>query len=443
MRNLALQQLRNTVSGVTRCHAVGRVRSVSGHVIEVAGLEDVVRLGDRLRLSRRDGSTLLGEVLTIEADHVRMLPDNVSVQVALSDSVVPLGPALIAPCDDWIGRVVDPYGRPMDGRMLPNGPNALDVNEDPPPALTRKPLGAPLKTGFHLLNTLLPVVTGQRIGVFAGSGVGKTTLVSDLVKSLEADVVVLGLVGERAREIGEFIRDTLGPVGMARTVVIASAADAPPTERFRCPLAAMRVAELFRDQGKHVVLVVDSLTRFAEAHREMALAAGEFPGLRGFPVSTVSKLTKLVERAGTGEVEKGDITAIFSVLVAGSDMNEPVADMLRGVLDGHLVLDRDLAEQGHFPAINPLTSVSRALPKSASPAQNALIARARGLLHLYSKSTALIATGLYQKGADRDLDTAIAFHKLFMAFGTEKATQSVSESFEKLAVMIRSCGASP
>lgn len=437
MRNLAIEQLRNKVSGLTRSQPIGRVQAVTGHVIEVAGVEEVVRLGDRLRLSRKDGSVLWGEVLTIEADHVKMLPDAAPIRVALFDSVTPHGPVLIAPCGDWVGRVVDPYGRPLDGQRLAVGEVMLDIHQDPPPAMTRKPLGKPLRTGFHLLNTLLPIVSGQRIGIFAGSGVGKTTLLADLVTSLEADVVVLGLVGERAREIGEFTRDALGEAGMARSVVIASSADSSAAERFRCPLASMRVAEFFRDQGQRVVLVIDSLTRFAEAHREMALAAGEFPGLRGFPVSTVSKMTNLVERAGTGPVGRGDITAIFSVLVAGSDMNEPVADMLRGVLDGHLVLDRDLAEKGHFPAINPLTSVSRALPKAATKQQNDILLQTRRHLHLHSKSAALVATGLYQPGTDRDLDTALAFHGGFETFATARTTKSVDESFESLALLLR------
>lgn len=440
MNNMAMDLLRNAVSGISKTRTVGRVRSVYGHVIEIAGFEDQVRLGDRLRLYRNDGSHLDGEVLTISVDHVKMLPDHISARVALADPVVPLGLSPISPRTDWVGRIIDPYGHPMDGKRLGFGSAQLDVNQDPPAALRRKPLGPRLKTGFQILNTILPIARGQRVGIFAGSGVGKTTFVSDLVKSLEADIVVLGLVGERAREIREFTSETLGEAGLKRTVVVASASDAPPTERFRCPLTAMRVAEYFRDQGLHVFLVIDSLTRFAEAHREIAISAGEFPGLRGFPVSTVSKLSKLVERAGPGEVSRGDITAVFSVLVAGSDMNEPVADMLRGMLDGHFVLDRDLAEQGRFPAINLLTSVSRTLPRAATDEENAMINKVRHLIHLYEKSSTLITAGLYKRGEDPELDGAIDFHKAFLPFSTEKTSKDIDGSFERLAFVLRSAG---
>lgn len=437
MERTAMDLLRSAVSGVSPSRPVGRVRAVQGHVIEVVGLEEVVRLGDRLRLFRSDGSHLEGEVLTLAPDCIRMLPDSISTRVALADSVIALGQATIAPRSDWVGRVIDPHGQPMDGRGIRAGNTPLDVNAAPPPAMSRKAMGPRLNTGFHLLNTMLPLVRGQRIGVFAGSGVGKTTFLANLVKSLEADVVVLALVGERAREIRQFVHETLGENGLKRTVVVASAADAAPTQRFRCPLTAMRIAEAFRDEGQHVLLVVDSLTRFAEAHREIAISAGEFPGLRGFPVSTAANLTRLVERAGPGAVGSGDITAVFSVLVAGSDMNEPVADMLRGVLDGHLILDRDLAEQGHFPAINVLKSVSRALPDAATPEENTLIGRVRHLIHTYELTSSLIATGLYKRGADPEVDTAIDFHKAFKAFATGRGSRDVASSFERLEFLRR------
>jgi flagellum-specific ATP synthase len=440
MQNAALEILRNRVAEISQSRPVGRVHAVDGHLVRVAGLEKDVRLGDRLRLFRSAGSVLDGEVLRIDADSVTMLPDKVPSHVALLDRVISQGPVFISPTLDWVGRVVDPYGQPMDQFPLRRGDEFLDVMADPPPPMTRKDLGARLDTGFHIFNTMLPIVRGQRVGIFAGSGVGKSILLADFVKSIEADFVVLALVGERGREIRHFTQKVLGAGGMARTVVVAASADAPPTERARCPLTAMRVAEFLRDHGKQVLLVVDSITRFAEAHREVAVSAGEFPGLRGFPASTPSRITKLVERAGPGPLGLGDITAIFSVLVAGSDMNEPVADMLRGVLDGHIVLDRDRAERGQFPAVNLLASVSRSLPEAASQGENELINKARRLASLYEDAAAMISTGLYSKGTSPGLDQAVDFQPDFEIFLTDRCSKTCSASFERLSLLMRKVG---
>jgi flagellum-specific ATP synthase len=269
-------------------------------------------------------------------------------------------------------------------------------------------LGARLETGLAVFNTLLPIVRGQRIGLFAGSGVGKSTLMGDLAKGVEADVIVVALVGERGREVQHFLTDVLGPDGMARTVVVAATSDQPPQVRRRCAPGAMAVAEYFRDQGKQVLLLIDSITRFCEAHRELAVAGGESANLRGYPASTGPAIAALCERAGPGLVGHGDITAVFSVLVAGSDMDEPVADMLRGVLDGHVVLDRTIAERGRFPAVDVLRSVSRALPAAASQVENDLIGQARALLGQYERAALMVQSGLYISGSDPMTDKAIS-----------------------------------
>lgn len=315
------------------------------------------------------------------------------------------------------------------------------IQNDPPSAVSRKPLGQRLDTGFHLFNTMLPIVRGQRVGIFAGSGVGKSRLLADLVRGMEADVVVMALVGERGREINDFTQNVLGDAGMSRTVVVAASADAAPTSRMRCPMTAMRVAEYFRDSGKHVLLFVDSITRFAEAQREVAVSAGEFPSLRGFPPSTPMQVTKLAERAGPGAVGTGDITAVFSVLVAASDMNEPVADMLRGVLDGHIVLDRKLADQGQFPAVDVLQSVSRSLPDAADATENALILKARALASVYNDASALVQSGLYSEGADPELDQAVLFRKVFNEFCVARSSNGIGASFERLRFCLRRSGA--
>ena len=441
MQNAALINLKSKVADIAQARAVGRVIAADGHTLKVAGLEDDVSLGDRLRLVRQDGTTLMGDVLCLGPDGVTMLPDEAPVRVALADRVVSCGCVRIAPDPGWIGRVIDPFGNPMDGRPLQKGTMPVDILNEPPAAVSRKPMGQRLDTGFHLFNTMLPIVQGQRVGIFAGSGVGKSRLLADLVRGMEADVIVMALVGERGREINDFTQTVLGEAGMSRTVVVAASADAAPTSRMRCPMTAMRIAEYFRDAGKHVLLFVDSITRFAEAQREVAVSAGEFPSLRGFPPSTPMQITKLAERAGPGPNGCGDITAVFSVLVAASDMNEPVADMLRGVLDGHIVLDRKLADQGQFPAVDVLQSVSRSLPDAANPTENTLISKARSLVAVYNESSALVQSGLYSEGADPELDQAVLFRKTFNEFCISRTTGGIGASFERLRFCLRRCGA--
>jgi flagellum-specific ATP synthase len=288
------------------------------------------------------------------------------------------GPALIAPDDSWIGRVIDPMGRPLDGRALLPGPEPRDMRAPPPLPADRRGLGERIETGFAAFNTLLPIVRGQRIGLFAGSGVGKSTLIGGLARRLDADVTVIALIGERGREVGHFVHQVLGAEGMSRAVVVAATSDQSPLNR-----------------GRQVLFIADSITRFADAHREVALAAGETPTLHGYPATLAHQVMALAERAGPGSGLTGDITAVFSVLVAGSDMEGPVADIIRGVLDGHVVLDRRIAERGRYPAIDLLRSVSRSLPDAASPEENRLIGEARRLLGAYERAELMIQSGLY------------------------------------------------
>jgi flagellum-specific ATP synthase len=284
-----------------------------------------------------------------------------------------------------------------------------------------------------VFDTLLPLVRGQRIGLFAGSGVGKSSLLAKFARGVEADVVVIALVGERGRELREFTERVLGPIGMERSVVVTATSDQSPIMRRMCALTAMAVAEHFRDQGKHVLLLVDSVTRFAEAHREVALAGGEGASLRGFPPSLNQAIMGLAERAGPGPEGTGDITAVFSVLVAGSDMEEPVADILRGVLDGHVVLDRRIAERGRFPAIDLLRSVSRSLPEAASEDENEMIAEARKLLGAYDRAEMMIQAGLYTMGSDQLVDRAIKIWPRLDSFLAEASpAMGVAGSFERL-----------
>jgi flagellum-specific ATP synthase len=283
-----------------------------------------------------------------------------------------------------------------------------------------------------VFDTLLPIARGQRIGLFAGSGVGKSRLVASLAQAMAADVVVIGLIGERGRELRDFVADTLGPAGLARSVVIAATSDRPALTRARAAWAMMTVAEHFRDRGRQVLLLADSITRFAEAQREVAAAAGAPFGPTGFPASMAQTLMALAERAGPGVAGQGDITAVLSVLVAGSDMEGPIADVMRGVLDGHVVLSREIAERGRYPAIDLLRSVSRALPGAARPEEVKLIARARQLLGAHDRSEMMIRAGLYTAGSDPVTDAAIAAYPALDAFIAAPAGRTPEDSFESL-----------
>ncbi|MBP0483349.1 FliI/YscN family ATPase [Sagittula salina] len=434
--------LRARIAQMQPVRAVGRVVSVDGTTIWVRGLAESASIGDRVQLYH-GGNTLGGEVLRIRDDLVAMLPDEVAEGVSRGDRVAVLGAPTLAPCDSWIGRVIDAYGRPLDGAPLGPGNKRRPFRASPPPAAARRRLGARLSTGLAVFDTLLPIAQGQRIGLFAGSGVGKSRLLAKLAQGMDADVVVLALVGERGREVLDFVTEVLGPEGMARSVVVAATSDRSPLERRRCPLAAMTIAEHFRDQGKHVLFLADSITRFAEAHREVAIASGELPALRGHPPSVAHQIMRLAERAGCGIEGAGDITAVFSVLVAGSDMEEPIADILRGVLDGHVVLDRQIAERGRFPAIDLLRSVSRSLPEVAGEQENEIIQRVRQLLGAYARSETMVRAGLYREGEDAVLDQAMRIWAELDSFLAEPSPIGPEHAFQRLELLLRRASAAP
>jgi flagellum-specific ATP synthase len=337
------------------------------------------------------------------------------------------------PSPAWAGRVIDAAARLPDGMTAPEGQWEAPLRRAPPPAAARRGLGGRLATGVAATDTLLPLCRGQRLGVFAGAGVGKSMLLGALARGVVADRVVIALVGERGREVGGFVRDTLGAEAMARTVVVAATSDETALVKRRAALLAMATAEHFRDRGEHVLLLFDSLTRYAEAHREIALAAGEAPALRAFPPSTPAEIAGLCERAGPGAAQQGDITAVFTVLVAGSDMDEPVADMVRGVLDGHIVLSREIAERGRYPAVDLPRSVSRSAPDAWTAEETALAARARRLLAAYAEAEPMIRAGLYAAGNDPVLDAAVRLWPRLDGFLGEIAPGATpEESFARL-----------
>ncbi|MEO0944077.1 MAG: FliI/YscN family ATPase, partial [Pseudomonadota bacterium] len=328
-------------------------------------------------------------------------------------------------------RIVNGNGVPLDGRPIVEGECMMPLYSNPPPATSRRALGPRLHTGFSLFNTILPIVRGQRMGVFSGSGVGKSSLMAAFAREMDADVIVIALIGERGREVNQFVERVLGKKGLARSIVVASTSDESAITRRRAAFSAMAIAEYFRDKGLHVLLMLDSITRLAEAHREIASAAGESLSMRGFPPSMVNLLAGFAERAGPGADGQSDISAIFTVLVSGSDMEEPVADTLRGLLDGHIVLSRAIAEKGRFPAVDVLQSVSRSLPDAASDAENALITRARKTLGTFEESEIMVRSGLYQAGTNPELDLAVQQQPKLDEFAAE-TTDSVEMSFKAL-----------
>lgn len=432
MTRTVFDGLRAEIASVPVIRRVGRVSELGRGLLQVSGLARGTALSDRVEIEGRDG-LLGGEVLGMSPERITVLADGGADGLEIGDAVLLAGKSLIAPDDSWIGRIIDPLGRPLDGKPLFRGWATRPLRAAAPPAARRRALGPRLETGLRAFNTLLPLVRGQRIGLFAGSGVGKSNLLARLATRVQADVVVIALIGERGRELRTFTENVLGPEGMARSVVVAATSDQAPLIRRRCAWAAMAVAEHFRDQGLHVLFLADSVTRFAEAHREVALAAGEEASLRGYPPSVAHAIMALAERAGPGPEGKGDITAVFSVLVAGSDMEEPVADILRGTLDGHVVLDRKIAERGRFPAIDLLRSVSRSLPEAASDDENALISQARRLLGAYERAEMMVQAGLYAAGTDPLVDAAIKAWPDLDAFLSEDEPLDTKASFGHLA----------
>lgn len=426
-----LAALAGEIRAVDAVQIWGRTCAIIGGTVEIKGLSDHAAIGDQVVIETATRRRIGAEVVALRNRITTVLPEGGAEGIAVGNRVRLAGSLDVAPDASWIGRIIDPSGRPLDGRPLARGEHRRSLRSLPPPAAERQRLGPRLETGLAVFNTLLPIVRGQRIGLFAGSGVGKSSLLAQLARGVAADIVVIAMVGERGRELREFVEAVLGPEGMRRAVVVVATSDQPALVRRRCALTAMAIAEHFRDRGQHVLFLADSVTRFAEAHREIAVAGGEAPSLRGYPPSTASQIMTLAERAGPGPEGMGDITAVFTVLVAGSDMDEPVADILRGTLDGHVVMDRAIAERGRYPAIDVLRSVSRALPGAATPNENALLAEARRLLGAYAGSELMIRSGLYTAGADPLIDRAITVWPALDGFVGERG--SIEESYARLA----------
>jgi flagellum-specific ATP synthase len=315
-----------------------------------------------------------------------------------------------------LGRVLNGLGEPLDSRGPITADQRINLQGETINPLQRLPISAQLDVGVRVINGMLSVGKGQRMGLFAGSGVGKSVLLGMMTRNTTAEITVVGLIGERGREVREFIEHSLGPEGMKNAVVIASPADDPPLMRLRAAMLCHRIAEFFRDQGHDVLLLMDSLTRYAQAQREIALAVGEPPATKGYPPSVFSMLPQLVERAGNGATEKGSITAFYTVLSEGDDQQDPIADAARAILDGHIVLNRELAEQGHYPAIDIEQSISRAMPQVVTPEQLQKAQQVKQLYARYRQVQDLISLGGYQQGQDQNLDMAVHYYPEICGF---------------------------
>ncbi len=413
----------------------GQVSGIAGLTLELEGTTGHLSIGDRVRIKARDGSGVQAEAVGFHRGATRAMTFGPLDGIGPGAPVVIHGPAHLAVANQWLGRVIDPLGRPLDDKgPLPAGPVSTPVRRSPPNAAQRARLGPRIDLGVKALNAFTTCRQGQRLGLFAGSGVGKSTLLSMLARFTDCDVAVIALVGERGRELREFIEDDLGPEGLARSVLVVATSDEPPLMRRECAYAAACVAEHFRDQGKSVLLMMDSVTRFCLALREIGLSAGEPPTTRGYPPSVFAELPRLLERAGPGLPGKGMITGLFTVLVEGDDQNEPVADAVRGILDGHVVLDRRIGEGGRYPAVDVLRSLSRTVPGVNTAAENALTSTARAMLATWQDMADLVRLGAYKAGGDPLVDEAVRLVPRIEAFLSQHKDErcSLHEGFAAL-----------
>jgi type III secretion protein N (ATPase) len=401
---LDLARARAALAEARPVRARGRVVQLTGLVLEAVVGE--VRRGEIVSVETPGRPPLLAEVVGFRDERAVLLPLGDADGVGSDGEAIATGrPLGIRAGEALLGRILDGLGRPIDGRPLPDGLEPWPVERPAPHPLARRRVEAPLPLGVRALDGLLTAGEGQRIGLFAGPGVGKSTLLGQIARNTRADLSVVALIGERGREVREFVEEALGPAGLARSVLVVATSDAPALVRLKAAHVATAIAEWFAERGGRVLLLLDSLTRFARAQREVGLAAGELPARHGYPPSVFDALPRLLERAGNGA--RGGITAVYTVLVAGGDLDEPIADEVRGILDGHVVLDPRLAARGHWPAVDVLRSLSRAMVAVTTDAHRAAAARLRELLEAYERQRDLIALGAYQRGADASTDAAL------------------------------------
>ena len=418
--NILSQELSKT----NQYNFYGKVSSIQGLLISVTGIDQVVSIGSRCRIETRQGHSFPGEVIGFRESSTLVMSFYDLEGVGLGCKVVIAGnDSVVYPDESWLGRVLNPMGEPIDGKgSLINGSTPYKFRSSPPLASERNRLGKKIDLGVKSINTFITCCSGQRMGIFSGSGVGKSVLLSMMSKYTKSDINIIGLVGERGREVKEFIEDHLGPEGLAKSIIIVATSDESALLRRQAAYLTLTLSEYFRDKEKNVLCLIDSITRFAQAQREIGLSGGEPPASKGYTPTVFSELPKLLERAGPGK-NIGNITGLFTVLVEGDDHNEPISDAVRAIVDGHIVLEREIMERGRYPAINILKSVSRSMPSCNDEKENQLISKAKSIVSLYEKMSEMIRLGAYKKGSDKDLDEAIEIYPLIEKF----LSQSIDE----------------
>ena len=428
---------------IERLHAwrfYGRVVGVQGLLVEVAGAQHSLSIGSRVNILSRQDKIIPCEVVGFKTDCALLMPYSMLEGVGVGCQAFVEGETqVVHPSPQWLGRVVNAMGDPIDGKgPIKIGSDAYPLRAQPPAAHLRQRVGGKFDLGVRTLNTFITCCKGQRMGIFAGSGVGKSILLSMFARYARSDVSVIGLIGERGREVQEFIEDDLGEEGLARSVVVVATSDETALMRRQAAYLTLTVSEYFRDQGNDVLCLMDSVTRFAMAQREIGLAGGEPPASKGYTPTVFAELPRLLERAGPG-IGKGSITGLFTVLVEGDDHNEPISDAVRGILDGHIVLDRAIAERGRFPAINVLRSISRTMPGCNNKEQNDLLVTTRKYLADYNDMEEMIRLGAYRPGANREVDDAIHFYPALEEFMAQNKDErsTLEDGYQQLAQILQ------
>lgn len=396
----------------------GRVTGVRGLLVELAGIGQHISIGSRLEVETRDYRKVPVEVVGFRHETALAMPYDALDGVGVGcRAVLKQSEPVVFPSQGWLGRVVNAFGEPIDGKgPIQHGTRPRLLRGNPPPAHSRQRVGGKVDVGVRALNAFITCCRGQRLGIFAGSGVGKSVLLSMVARHSTADVSVIGLIGERGREVQEFIEDDLGEDGLARSVVVVATSDESALMRRQAAHLTMTLSEYFRDGGAEVMCMMDSVTRFAMAQREIGLAGGEPPTSKGYTPTVFTELPRLLERAGPGPRGVGNITGLFTVLVEGDDHNEPVADAVRGILDGHIIMERAIAERGRFPAINVLKSISRTMPRCNTDDENLIVREAKKYMSTYADMEEMIRLGAYRRGSNPDVDAAIGYHDAFEEF---------------------------
>ncbi len=422
-----LKNLLNDISSLPTSRSYGSVCAVKGMLVEISGVRTALSVGDRCSIHARGKKKVIAEVVGFNNDKVLLMPFMTLEGVGPGNMVdIKNEQPVLYPHMSWLGRVINAMGEPVDDKgPLIKGDTPCLIHNTPPPANSRQRVAGKADLGVRAINTFLTMCKGQRMGIFAGSGVGKSSLMSMMARHTDLDISVLGLIGERGREAREFIEDDLGEEGMKRSVVVVATSDESPLMRRQAAYVAIAVAEFFRNQQKDVLCMMDSITRFAMAQREISLSAGEPPATKGYTPTVFAELPRLLERAGPGPEGSGSITGLFTVLVDGDDHNEPIADAVRGILDGHIVLERSIAERNRFPAVNLLRSISRTMPGCNNDEENALVNRARALISTYENMAELIRLGAYKKGSNPEVDEAIFYYDMLEQFLAQKKADKI------------------